>query len=191
MCSINIFYIILIKFVAKCIVFRNIYRMNQKEFTTYVTSDKEKMITLARKMGSTPEEAKDIVQDALLKLWVIREQVDKERIQAFAMTITKNLVIDVKRKQSRYSAGVILEKVETIDASNPHSLLEEAENKQRFRLAAELLPDSCRAVLIMKQQESMEIKDIARVLDTTESSVRGLLCRARKLMLENLKQKKQ
>lgn len=165
--------------------------MDKKEFTIYVTSAKEKMITLARKMGSTPEEAKDIVQDALLKLWVIREQVDKERIQAFAMTITKNLVIDVKRKQSRYSAGVILEKVETIDASNPHSLLEEAENKQRFRLAAELLPDSCRAVLIMKQQESMEIKDIARVLDTTESSVRGLLCRARKLMLENLKQKKQ
>lgn len=191
MCSINIFHIILIKFVAKCIVFRNIYRMNQKEFTTYVTSDKEKMITLARKMGASSEEAKDIVQDVLLKLWVIREQVDKERIQPFAMTMTRNLVIDVKRKQSRYSEGVILEKVETIDASTPHSILEEAENEQRFRLATELLPDSCRAVLIMKQKESMEIKDIARVLDTTESSVRGLLCRARKLMLANLKQKKQ
>ena len=45
------------------------------------------------------EEAEDIVQDTLLKLWEKREELGRvENLEAFALTMARNLAIDRKEK---------------------------------------------------------------------------------------------
>ena len=45
------------------------------------------------------EEAEDIVQDTLMKLWERRDELQKvENLEAFALTMARNLAIDRKEK---------------------------------------------------------------------------------------------
>ena len=45
------------------------------------------------------EEAEDIVQDTLIKLWERRDELEKvENLEAFALTMARNLAIDRKEK---------------------------------------------------------------------------------------------
>ena len=42
-----------------------------------------------------PDEAEDIVQEAMLKLWLVRDRIDREKnISPMGMTVTRNLCID-------------------------------------------------------------------------------------------------
>src|SRR5690606_1343343 len=48
------------------------------------------------------EDAEDIVQEAFLKLWENRQDIDPLQVGAWLMRVTQNLIVDhVRRKKSR------------------------------------------------------------------------------------------
>ena len=86
-------------------------------------------------------------------------------------------------------------RVETLDnmanADSPQRQLEIHENQLIVKQSIRLLSDKYRAIIRMRNVENMPYADIARILGTTESSVRGMISKARMELLKNIKKAKQ
>ena len=132
-----------------------------------------RLLASAQRMLKNDEEAKDIVQDALLKLWQLRDE-SIQHPEAMALVILRNLCVDHLRKQAilRHSAS-------------PDSLPEEVVASQDARIARLMaiipqLPVMQQVIVRMHHMQEMETEDIASVLGISEAAVRMSLSRARK-----------
>lgn len=162
--------------------------MEKTEFEIAVSMLRGKLVDIARFYLSDEEEAEDIVQEALLKLWLLRNRLDRNKSLApMAMTVTRNLCIDRLRRLKTHPH----ESLDGHDApdgqQNAQTKMEGNENEEWLRTAIRNLPDKYRAVLRMRQVEQMEMGEIARIIGTTEGVVRTILSRARKQMMKQLK----
>jgi RNA polymerase sigma-70 factor (ECF subfamily) len=70
----------------------------------------------------------------------------------------------------------------------PLRQLETSESDKAFTIAMNCLPYNWQRVMQMRNVEGMSFAEIAAVLGTSESSVRGLLSKARTRMVELINQ---
>ena len=70
---------------------------------------------------------------------------------------------------------------------NPHQQMEERESRQKLKQSIQQLSDKQRAILKMKNVDNMSYADIAKVIGTSESSVRGMISKARMALLTQMK----
>ena len=69
--------------------------MRNISFRNDVLPLKDILYRLALRITTNPEEAKDIVQDTLIKLWNRRESLGEiESIEGFSLTICRNMALD-------------------------------------------------------------------------------------------------
>lgn len=127
--------------------------MRNISFRNDVLPLKDILYRLALRITTNPEEAKDIVQDTLIKLWNRRESLGEiESIEGFSLTICRNMALDrvrlLKGKSNPLDSGYA-EKAD--NASDP---LEKATLKDRISIVRQLL-DS----LPEKQKSCMQLRD--------------------------------
>ena len=142
------------------------------------------LLRLAMHYTEDTDEAEDIIQDVLLKLWFLRERLDDYRsIDALAVVITKHLCIN--RKRSRHLDTVALE--ESLDIGmedSPERILIKEERMEELLALISTLPNLQQAILRMKHIEGFEVEEIARLTGSTPVAVRTNLSRARKKVRE-------
>lgn len=155
--------------------------MNQETFKNTVFIYKDKLYRFARRILVSEDEAFDVVQDVLMKLWDKREQlVQIENIEAYAMRMVSNDCISRLRKfdiredyKNNYSGNIVRE--DQIEEIKP--LILNYINQ---------LPDKQRAVMHLRDVEEYELKEIAEILNLDPTAVRVNLTRARKKIKEQL-----
>ena len=145
---------------------------------------RNKLLNYARKLTESPDDAEDAVQEVLLKLWNKRLELEQYRnIEAFAMTMTHNLCMDMWR--TRHTASVPLEYVQdATPGGTPERLLE---IKDEIRLMHEIinsLPTLQRTIMRMKDIEEYETEEIADITGCNPEAIRSNLSRARKKVRE-------
>ena len=75
--------------------------MEQEEFKLRVFSLKDKLYRFSKRILNDAEEARDITQDVLMKLWNMRNKLHSyNSIEALAMTMTKNMSLDKTRRRN-------------------------------------------------------------------------------------------
>ena len=139
------------------------------------------------------EEAEDIVQDILLKLWERRKELDKvENLEAFALTMARNLAIDRKEKMDNHHVELDYQAHDRTDEGAPsiESLLMAQEKDSFIASAINSLPEKQRSILQLRDIEGKTYKEIATMLSITESDVKVSLFRARNEIKEKIIQKK-
>lgn len=136
------------------------------------------------------DDVEDIVQEVLLKMW---ERCDELKdsvpmLRTYVRTLTHNLCIDRLRQRQRHPMlridpdaddegnGIGLH-AQTDDT--PQRRIEDTEAQTLYLKALDRLPYTWRMILRMRLEEDIPFKEIASVIGTTESSVRGMLCKAR------------
>ena len=72
--------------------------MNIDELFESVGKIRPKLLLIANRIVGDSEEAEDVVQDALLRLWQLRED-DIRNAESLAKVITRNLSIDLVRRK--------------------------------------------------------------------------------------------
>lgn len=158
--------------------------MSQERFKAEILPIRDKLFHLAHKILAEEEEAEDAVQEVLLKLWHIRDSLQKyESPAAFATTVTKNHCLDrlkVKNRQESldetYNARA--------DSDNPYLQLERKNTEEVIRKIIEKLPQLQQEIIRMKDMEEYEVEEIAEITGTKVESVRVNLSRARKKVRE-------
>ena len=74
--------------------------MNTREFETWVRRLRPSLQSVARRMLADEDDAEDAVQDALLKLWLVRDRLTLYRSpDALAVVVVKHLCISRLREQ--------------------------------------------------------------------------------------------
>ena len=149
--------------------------------------------TVARMLGD-PTEAEDIAQLAFLRIWKHAKRWRPEaKFTTYLFTITRNLVFNESRRRSRRKEVSSEEREEDsgfqMAAESRHGPEEETmklEMHRQIDRAIATLPEAQRTAVILYSYESLPYEEIAGVLNTSVSSVKSLLFRARTTLREKL-----
>lgn len=151
---------------------------------------KDILYRLALRITLNAEEAEDIVQDTLIKVWNRRDSWEElESIEAFSLTVCRNLALDKLRKTEKHNSSLDEIRIEARDdSSNP---LEQALLKDRLRLIRSLidsLPEKQKSCMQLRDFEGKTYKDIAAILNITEEQVKVNIFRARQTVKKKVKE---
>lgn len=160
--------------------------MTQLEFVALVNPFKDKVFRLARRILISVEEAQDVSQEMLMRLWNKREQLcEYKSVEAFAMTMTKNYCLD--QLKSKRASNL---KIDSLEFSENRSKLEdEIENKDSLNWVEkfiQVLPVQQKIILQMRDIEGYEFEQMAEILEMNETAIRVALSRARKSIRESM-----
>lgn len=124
--------------------------------------------------------AQDATQEIFMKIFLnLAKFGEKAKFSTWVYSITYNYCIDYirrKKKQDIFSGDV--ERAPDREDEIPDEALYAMEVGQ-LRNVLEELPAGDRAILLMKYQDDMSIKDIADTIDKTESAVKMQIKRAK------------
>ncbi|MGM9802943.1 MAG: RNA polymerase sigma factor [Muribaculaceae bacterium] len=165
--------------------------MNSVEFENIAPAMRRLSLLVARRMGMSSDDADDIAQDVLIKLWTMRGELHRfKSLEALVTVSTKHLAIDMWRRSSRSEPLDESITAELLDQTgSPHQQLEDVENSEWLLNRLSQSPSKEMMVLRMRQVEHREYSEIARLLAIGETSARSLLVRARKRLLEEIKKR--
>ena len=144
--------------------------MTPKEFEHRVMEMRSQALSAARQFGLSTEEAEDVAQDVMLRLWVMHERIRaKDTAGWLARIAARHACIDRLRMRHR----------EQFELS-----------EQWFFQEIEQLPTTCGIILRMRQLEHRDINEIATLIGITPESVSSLLSRARRQLIEKYEKRK-
>lgn len=168
---------------------RYIYEMEQEEFEHIAKQIRQLAINVSRGIGVTTEEAEDIAQEVMLKLWAMRADIKPNlSIESFTVTVTRHLTIDHLRKK-KYQMVDAEQSILDERQPSPHEQLEINENEHWLEDRLKQLPSRQYTILRMQQVERKSNQEIARLLDIEPATVATLLSRARAELLKDIKRR--
>ena len=154
--------------------------MKEISFRDDILPLKDKLFRVALRITLDRAEAEDIVQETLIKVWNKREEWNSlDSVEAYCLTLTKNLAIDLREKMDDRTEELTDEHDRALDDANPYEKLEQKERLMWVHKLMEELPDKQRIIMQMRDIEEKSYKEIAQALDITEEQVKINLFRAR------------
>ena len=161
--------------------------MDRNAFEQQARSWREKALSVSISCGAGMDEAEDIAQDVMLRLWQMHNELERyESIEALTALMARHLLINHQRRRKPEA----LNEAMTISiSSGPHEQLEVKEDNEWLTKRLEQLPTTQRTLLYMRQVERKTHEEIAQLLGIETTSVSTLLARARKSLLEDIKRR--
>ncbi len=154
--------------------------MREVSFRNDILPLKDKLYRLALRITLDSAEAEDIVQDTMIKVWNQRDRWNEiESMEAFCMTIARNLAIDRSQKTEAQNLELTPETQQMSGALQPDRKLEQDELLGLVRRLIDELPEKQRSVIQLRDVEEKSYKEIAEILQLTEEQVKVTLFRAR------------
>ena len=155
--------------------------MKKISFRNDVLPLKNQLFRLALRITLNNAESEDIVQDTLIKVWNRRDSWDEiESIEAFSLTICRNLALDRIKKQENRNDKLDEESTERPDdTSNPYEQMLQKDRIELIHKLVDSLPEKQRSCMQLRDFEGKSYKDIADVLGITEEQVKVNMFRAR------------
>ncbi len=157
--------------------------MSMQEFQEKILPLKNKLFGLAYSIMGNASEAEDAVQEALIKLWKMRERLQQiENLEGWCMRVQRNLAIDLLRKRPK-PTETVEERWDLADSSaSPHQLLETQDELQRIEKLMQQLPEKQRLIIKLRDAQGFSYKEISQTLGMSMSQVKVYLFRARQQM---------
>ena len=160
--------------------------MKNISFRNDVLPLKDALYRLALRITLSHEEAQDIVQDTLIKVWDKRESWNEiESIEAFSITICRNLALDRIKKPDDLNDSLEERQTESPDTSS--TPFEDTLQQDRIELVRNLvnaLPEKQRSCMQLRDFEGKPYKEIAKILGISEEQVKVNIFRARQTVKE-------
>lgn len=157
--------------------------MKEISFRTDVLPLKNELFRLALRITLNREDAEDVVQETMMKVWNRREQWQQiESMEAFCLTICRNVALDHQKRME--NQNVSLEDEETLTShlsplASPEEKAVERDRVERVRNLMNQLPEKQRTCIQLRDVEGKSYKEIAAVMDITEQQVKINIFRAR------------
>lgn len=147
---------------------------------------KGKVMGICYRYSKTTEDANDIFQDAMIKVFNhMGEALEVDSVIAWVVKITINTAIDHTRKR-RPILLAELDPTDTIEMTDKEaSVIEKMEATEILTLLRQL-PESHRCVFNLYMIEGYSHREIAMKLGIAESSSRVLLSRAKRHLIQLL-----
>ncbi len=151
--------------------------MTRKEFQERIISQLPVMYRVAFALSGDRDEANDMVQDTMIRLWNGRENLDNvSNIPAYCLMALKRRFYDgVKSKKTTESICDISE-----EATEKTDMLEHRSALELVRKIIEILPEGQRTVIRLSTFAGRSNDEISQITGYSNENVRTMLSRARK-----------
>ncbi len=167
-------------------------RMERDVFDTAVRNHSRRVFTLAVYLLGDREEAEDVTQEVLIRLWRKGHEVDPERIGPWLTRVTRNAAIDIIRRR-RMGVRALTDAVEAStdlpeDSPGPESLAQSSQLGSRLLAALGEMSEPNRSVVILREIQGLSYREIGDALEMPLSTVRVSLHRGRRRLREELRE---
>lgn len=185
--------------------FRSVYQvqnMDIQKFKTGDTQEFEKIYTgfsdvlfaLCLQYTRNRHVSEEIVQDAFVKLWETRKDLDENsNVKNFLYTITKNRCLNYLRDNQRnirhldhYKSLELRYAEETLRMLGDDVVAFE-ELRLKVQLAIDKLPEDLRQIFVMNRNEELKYAEIADNLKVSIKTIEAKMSKALKILRNDLK----
>lgn len=166
--------------------------MKSISFRNDVLPLKNGLYRFALRITLNPAEAEDIVQDTLIKVWDKRESWHEiESIEAFSMTICRNLALDRLKKKGNDNITFEEATIDPATTSTPYEQMLLRDRIEQVRRLINALPEKQRSCIQLRDFEGKSYKEIATVLGISEEQVKINIYRARQTIKQRFEKLEQ
>jgi RNA polymerase sigma-70 factor (ECF subfamily) len=131
--------------------------------------------------------AEDAAQETFIQAWLrLQSYRPGTSLRNWLYRIAVNTAIDMLRKEKRILPGAVEDLQLTDPGPSPEALVTNSERALTVQRAVLALPDSSRAVLVLREYEGLSYQEIAEALDIPVGTVMSRLNYARTLLRESL-----
>ena len=148
--------------------------MQEISFRNDILPLKDKLFRLALRITLDRAEAEDVVQDTMIRVWNKRDEwFQFESVEAYCLTVAKNLAIDRSQKKEAQNVELTPEMEEEPDANSPYDQMIHDERMSIINRLVNELPEKQRLIMQLRDIEGESYKKIATLLNLTEEQVKG------------------
>lgn len=161
--------------------------MKQRKFEKIIAI-KDKLFRLAFSIMGNREDAEDVVQDTLLRVWNKQETLNAiDNPEGYSMRAVRNIALDKLASKENQHGSLSDSDNGNVSNEHPDENMEKREQLGLIYQLIERLPEKQRSVMQLRDIEEMSYKEIAEVMNITEEQVKVTLFRARKKVKEYFK----
>ena len=155
--------------------------MKNISFRNDVLPLKDVLYRLALRITLKHEEAQDIVQDTLIKVWNKRDEWENiVSMEAYCLTICRNLALDKMKLRANQNESIENIHLDTPDqGGNPYERMQQKDRIDLVRRMVNALPEKQRSCIQLRDFEGKPYKEIAEILGLTEEQVKVNIFRGR------------
>ncbi len=155
--------------------------MTVKEFNTSVDLYADGLYRFVLKHVRDKDVAKDLVQDTFEKLWVKVNDMESKNAKSYMFTTAYHTTIDHLRRAKKSERLDFDKHGEQSEKANTGYDLRSLLNK-----ALDLLPEIQKSVVLLRDYEGYDYKEIGDITGLSESQVKVYIFRARQALKEYL-----
>ncbi len=157
---------------------------------------RRRVYSFARYLLSNREEAEDVTQEVLLRLWRHQAGVEEERLGSWLLRVTRNACYDLlRRRRSEATTNAMAtslddEATRELASAEPDPLsrAEAADFRRRLLGALGELGEPYKSIVILREVQGLAHREIGEALGIPEVTVRVHLHRGRKKLRERLRE---
>jgi len=156
-----------------------------RKYRQWVREYQDQAWTVARYILKDAGEAEDATQEAFVKLWHNRDNIDPDRVQSWLMKVTRNGCLDRLRRRREnvefdesYMAGE--------EVSGPMQDVATGQTREWLKRAIGSLKEPYRSLVVLRDVNQHSYEEVASMLELNLAQVKTYLHRARKQLREQL-----
>ena len=164
--------------------------MDKYLFQEFYQQHKKSVFAIVNLRLPDLEDAKDVVQEIFLELWLKRDTLAEIRdMQPYLYVVARNQVISAFRRKNIQlkNEGLLLEGLNTLDYSAEENTMAR-ELYQQISVIVEKLPETTRQCYQLSKNEGKKNREIADILNISEKTVRNNISEALKRLRMILKE---
>jgi RNA polymerase sigma-70 factor (ECF subfamily) len=157
---------------------------DSEAFESIILRYERRVVSLATKLLGRTEDAQDAAQEVFLRVYKYLHRLDLQKpIEPWLMRMTVNVSRDIGRKrQLRLNAFPESESADAVPARagcNPFEEVAAEQQRQLLWKALTSLPEKERIAVTLRDIEGLSTSEVAEILESSESTVRSQISRAR------------
>jgi RNA polymerase sigma-70 factor (ECF subfamily) len=148
-------------------------------FERILAQCERRVLRVALRLLNNPQDAQDAAQEVFLRLYKHLRHLDAARgFEPWLFRVTVNVCHDIARARRR---SVRLEDLPEPLAPQPdaHQELQRAQQREILRRALGRLGEKERAALVLRDIEGLSTQEVAKILGSSEATVRSQICTGR------------
>jgi RNA polymerase sigma-70 factor (ECF subfamily) len=160
--------------------------------TAALAEHRHRVYAFALRLTGCREDAADVTQEVLVRLWRHGDAVEPERRVPWVLRVTRNAALDLlRRRQTRASFTVTnndLPDHAPAHGHAPDTLTESADWRRHLQEALDTLDEPYKSILLLREVEDLPYQDIADALDLPLNTLKVYLHRARRRLRDALRE---
>jgi len=163
-----------------------------RDFETAVGRHRDRVFGFALHFLGNREEAEDVTQDVLVRLWSNRDSVEEDTLGAWLLRVARNACVDQYRKRKIRTRGVdpITPDHDTIAAggSQPDHEMDNRMLSDEVMKSVDALREPYKSIVILREIQDLTYEEISAALELPLSTVKVYLHRGRRTVRESIRQ---